>query len=91
MDVPHGMLPQPWVFRAFRAVTAEVFSLLQKVSHLLYGQFRERYLSQSGEDMVLEEIAVGRIGGRSALVFIMGLLPVEDILCLLYTSDAADD
>ena len=33
VDVPHGMLPQPWVFGAFRTVTTETFSLLQETSY----------------------------------------------------------
>ena len=68
-----------WVFRAFRAMTAEAPMLLQKISHLLHCQFRERYLSQSGKDMVLEEIAMSCVGGLPALVLVIDLLPAEDI------------
>ena len=75
VDVPHGMLPQPWV-----AVTAEAPTLLQKISHLLHRQFRERDLPQFGENVVLEEITVGRIGSRPALVLVADLLSAEDVL-----------
>ena len=80
MDVPHGVLPQPWVFGAFRAVTAKAPALLQKVSHLLRGQFRELDLPQSGENMVLEEVAMSCVCGRPALVLVADLLPAEDVL-----------
>ena len=80
MDVPHGMLPQPWVFRAFRAMTAKAPSFLQEISHLLHGQFRELDLPQSGEDVVLEDVAMSYVGSRPALVLVAGLLPAEDIL-----------
>ena len=80
MDVPHGMLAQPWVFGAFRAVTAKAPALLQKISHLFHGQFRERDFSQSGKDVVLEEITMGRVGSRPALVLVVDLLPTEDVL-----------
>ena len=43
-EVSPFMLPQPWVLRAFRAVTAIAPALLQEISHLLCGQFRERYV-----------------------------------------------
>ena len=80
VDVPHGMLAQSWVFGAFRAMTAKAPSLLQKISHLLHGQFRDRDFSQSGEDMVLEEVAVSCICGRTALGLVIGLLPAENIV-----------
>ena len=58
MDVPHRVFAQPWVFRTFRAVTAKAPSLFQKVSHLFCGQFRERDLPQSGENVVFEDVAM---------------------------------
>ena len=80
VDVPHGMLPQPWVFGAFWPVTAKAPSLLQKISHLLHGQFREWDLPQSGENVVLENIAMSYVGSRPALVLVIDLLPEEDIV-----------
>ena len=80
MDVPHGMLPQPWVFGAFRAVAAKAPPLIQKIAHLLHGQLLQRNLTQPVNDVVLEEIPMGCIGGRAALVLVVDLLPVEDIL-----------
>ena len=80
MDVPHGMFTQPWVFRAFRAMTAKAPSFLQEISHLLHGQFRELDLPKSGENVVLEDVTMGRIGSRPALVLVIDLLPAEDIV-----------
>ena len=80
VDVPHGMLPQPWVFGAFWAVTAKAPALLQEISHLLHGQFREWDLPQAREDMILKDVTVGRVGSRPALVLVIDLLPAEDIL-----------
>ena len=80
VDMPHGMLPQPWVFGAFRAVAAKPPPLLQKIAHPLRGQLLQRDLAQSGKDVVLEEIPMGGVGGRAALVLVVDLLPVEDIL-----------
>ena len=80
VDVPHGMFAQPWVFGAFRAVTAKALALLQEISHLLHGQFRERYIPQSGENVVLEDVAMSCVCGRAALVLVIDLLPAEDIV-----------
>ena len=80
VDVPHGMLPQPWVFGTFRAVTAKAPSLLQEISHLLHSQFSERDLPKSGENVVLENIAMSCVCGRTALGLVIDLLPAEDIL-----------
>ena len=76
VDVPHGVFAQTWVFGAFRAVAAKAPSLLQKIAHLLYTQLLQRDLTQLGEDMILEEIPVGGVGGRAALVLVVGFLPV---------------
>ena len=80
VDVPHGVFAQPWVFRTSRAMTAEAFSLLQKLSDPLHCQFRELYIPQPRENMIFEEIAMGCIGSRTALFFVTDLLPAEDIL-----------
>ena len=80
MDVPHGVFAQPWVFGAFRAVAAKPPSLLQKIAYFLHSQLLQRNLSQPGKDVILEEIPMGRVGGRAALVLVVDLLPVEDIL-----------
>lgn len=71
MDVPHCMCAQPWVFGSFRTVTAEALSLLRKISHLFYRQFRERDISLSEEDVVLEDVAMGGIGSWPALVLVI--------------------
>ena len=80
VDVPHGMLPQPWVFRAFRAMTAKAPSFLQEISHLLHGQFRQLDLPKSGQNVVLEDVAMSCVCGRTALILVIDLLPVNDIL-----------
>ena len=80
MDVPHRVFAQPWVFRTFRAVTAEAPALLQEISHLIYRQFRERDLSKSRENVVLKDVAMSCVCGRAALGLVIGLLPAEDIL-----------
>lgn len=80
MDVPHRVFAQSWIFGTLRAVTAKVFSLLQEISDLLRRQFRERYVSQSGENVVFEDVAMSCVCGRAALVFVIDLLPAEDIL-----------
>ena len=79
VDVPHGVFAQTWVFRAFRAVTTKPLSLLQKIAHLLCGQLLQRDLAQPGEDVVLEEIPMGGVVGRAALILVIDLLPAEDI------------
>ena len=58
VDMPHGVFAQPWVFGAFRAVAAEALAFLQEISDLLRRQFRERYISQSGENVVFEDVAM---------------------------------
>ena len=80
VDVPHGVFTQPWIFRALRAVTAKVFSLLQKISDLFRSQFLQQYLAQPGEDVVFEEIPMSGVCGRSALILVIDLLPVNDVL-----------
>ena len=58
---------------------AEALPFLQKFSNHLRCQFSERYISQAGEDMVLEYIVVCRVCGRPALGLIVGFLPEEDV------------
>ena len=77
VDVPHGFFAQT---RAAGSMIAEAPPLLQKFSDHLRCQFRERYISQAGENVVFEHIVVCRIGGRSALVPVIGFLPVGDVL-----------
>ena len=76
VDVPHGFFSQA---RAAGSMIAEAPPLLQKFSDHLRCQFRERYISQAGEDMVFEHIVVCRIGGRPALVPVVGFLPEDDV------------
>ena len=80
VDVPHGMFAQPWVFGAFRAVATEALAFLQEISDLLRRQFRERYISQSRENVVFEDITMGCVCSRAALVLVVDLLPAEDIV-----------
>ena len=80
MDVPHRVFAQPWVFRTFRAVAAEALAFLQEISDLLRRQFRERYISQSGENVVFEDVAMSCVCGRAALILVIGLLLAEDIV-----------
>ena len=80
VDVPHGVFAQAWVFGTFRAVTAETFSLLQKISDPLHCQFGKRYTPQPGENVVFEEITMGCVCGRPALIFVADHLPAEDIV-----------
>ena len=77
VDVPHGFFSQA---RAAGSMIAEALPFLQKFSNHLRCQFREEHISQAGENMVLEYIVVCRIGGRSALVPVVGFLPVGDVL-----------
>ena len=76
MDVPHSFFAQA---RVAGSMIAEAPPFLQKFSDHLRCQFRERYISQVGENMVLEYIVVCRIGSRSALMLIIGFLPEEDV------------
>ena len=76
VDVSHGFFPQA---RAAGSMIAEAPPFLQKFSDHLRCQFRERYISQAGEDMVFEYIVVCRIGGRPALVPVVGFLPEDDV------------
>ena len=80
MNVPHRVFAQSWVFRAFRAMTTKALSFLQEISHLLYGQFRERDLPKSGENVVLEDVAMSCVCGRTALGLVIDLLPAENIV-----------
>ena len=61
------------------AMIAEAPPLLQKFSDHLRCQFRERYVTQTGENMVFEYIVVCCIGGRPALVPVVGFLPEADV------------
>jgi len=61
-------------------MTAEALSLLQKLSDPLHCQFGELYIPQPRENVIFEEIAMGCIGSRTALVFVTDLLPAENIL-----------
>ena len=80
VDVPHGMFAQPWIFGAFRTVAAEALAFLQEISDLFHRQFRERYIPQSGENVVFEDITMGCVCGRTALVLVVDLLPAENIV-----------
>ena len=80
VDVPHGVFSQPWIFRALRAVTAKVFSLLQKISDLFRSQLLQRYIPQAGEDVVFEEIPMSSVCGRAALLLVIDRLSVNDVL-----------
>lgn len=85
VDVPHGFFSQA---RAAGSMIAEALPFLQKFSNHLRCQFREEHISQAGEDMVLEYIVVCRIGGRPALMLIIGSLPEADVFpkCHIPTS-----
>ena len=76
VDVPHGFFAQTG---AAGSMIAEAPPFLQKFSDHLRCQFRERYITQTGEDMVFEYIVVCRIGGRPALMLIIGFLPEADV------------
>ena len=70
----------PGLFGAFRAVTAEALSFLQEISHLLYTLDRVLDLPKSGENVVLEDVAMSCVSGRTALVLVVDLLPAENIV-----------
>ena len=76
VDVPHGFFAQAGVSGA---MITEATPFLQKFSDHLRCQFRERYIPQAGEDMVLKYIVVCRIGGRSTLILVIGFLPEDDV------------
>lgn len=85
VDVPHGFLTQS---KTASSVITEALPFLQKFSDHLRCQFRDLCVSQAGKDMVFEYIVVRRIGGRPALVLVVGFLPEVDVFpkCHISTS-----
>ena len=85
MDVPHSFFAQAG---AAGPMITEMLAFLQKFSDHLRCQFRELCVSQAGKDMVFEYIVVRRIGGRPALVLVVGFPPEVDVFpkCHIPTS-----